>query len=95
MDKNDSTPHSTETIIALLQRDVSYIRSAQDQQSQAISNLDQKIDSTYVTHEYFDLKSKSFSDQLSWHNRIFGFIAVTIGSALLYAFLNLILKGTK
>lgn len=95
MDKKEQEVHSTETVIALLQRDVSYIRSAQDQQSLQLTNLDKKIDSTYVSHEYFDLKYGAIKDQLTWHNRIFGFIGVTIGSTLLYAFLNLVIKGTK
>ena len=95
MDEISKTKQSSETSIALLQRDVAYIRASQDKQSALIDGLSTKIDYKYAPREYVDLRLKEIQDRMGWYDKIIGFITLAIGSSILYALLNLVVKGGK
>lgn len=97
--KNTQENHSSETVVALLQRDVSYIRAAQDKQSDQLSKLGEKLDNAHIPFD--SLKDRivilenditTFRSKHAWYDKIFGFIGVTVASTIIYAFMRLIIK---
>lgn len=105
MDSNpiQQTINSEATGIAVLQRDISYIRAAQDKQSQQLDSLQNKIDSSYTSHETMALKIKeatqplvsdidNMRSKIGQHDKIIATIGFTIVTTIIYAFMRLIIK---